>query len=345
MSKPFPLDAGSWPPRLHCDAALLKLQSQVSSAIHAPDAQWYIQIVPVDANGVETDEPKVKQMVQVLVERDLVFEIRCDGAAGTPGMLYLCGLRIPPHEDSLQGVFKPHVSSNARVHNNGNSSSNNNNNNALTTSGTTVGYGGNVGWMAGATGVRDALGGLGLSSGVTNGLASPLQPLHVGGAEAGGRRIWQGFVQVRGHVNDMMIPCAAVQYVTDERGHELIDASGWPFLLQCDAESLRSGAQLVEEMNCAQWYVRFAAVDGNGCEREEPRLVGLVKVLVERHLVFEIRCAGLGGTAGWLYLWGLHVAPHGLSFLGVFRPDGVDGMGGQVAGKGMQSKVEGASVR
>lgn len=322
-SKPFPLDAGSWPSRLHCDAAKLKLQSQVTAALNAPDAQWYIRIVPVDQNGNEADAPKVKQMVQVLVERSLVFEIRCEAPGGTPGTLYLSGLRIPPHADALQGVFKPHSAH-------------------PMTAPLPAPAGLSVGAALGMNG-PDGLGGLSMPPPLPSPLASPLQPPHIGGAEAGGRRIWEGVVQVRGHVNDMMVPCAAVQYVVDERTQQMIDASGWPFLLQCDSSALRSGALLVEQMNTAQWYVRFAAVDANGCERQEPRLVELVKVLVERKLVFEIRCAGLGGTPGMLYLWGLHIPPHGLSFLGVFRPDNVGLMDVGVE-KGLQSKMEGASV-
>lgn len=146
-------------------------------------------------------------------------------------------------------------------------------------------------------------------------LLSPLQPPHVSPTGcAAGRRVWEGVVRVRGQSKAMVVACAAVQPVDAAP----VDASGWPFLVECDVQSLR------ERRDVGGGVVRMVAVDEAGRERGETRLVGVVRVLMERGLMFEVRCGG-GGTAGWLRLWGGMASGVGLSLMGGFVPDGGDG--------------------
>lgn len=130
---------------------------------------------------------------------------------------------------------------------------------------------------------------------------------------------------MRGKHNDINIACVAVQYMISNGTSShleklLIDSSAWPSELHCDVRNIRRSEALIDEMNSAQWYVRFAPVDEKGQEMRHEKLQRLVQVLVERRLVFEVACRCGGGTEGTLYMWGLHIAPHGDSFLGVFLP-------------------------
>lgn len=151
------------------------------------------------------------------------------------------------------------------------------------------------------------------------------------GLVEGGKCVWQGVVHVKGNRLDMQLSCMAVQ---DESG-VLVDASGWPGKIVCDADALRVDESLVDEMNTAQWYVRFVVVDERGRAQADDKLVTLVRGLEERGLVFEVRCEGGedGGTSGVLYVWGLNIPPHGSSLLGVFKPDLVGGGGQRRAGE------------
>lgn len=143
-----------------------------------------------------------------------------------------------------------------------------------------------------------------------------------GRAQDRGQRVWKGNLHVRGHRNDMMVPCVAIQYNLSGKP-PIRDTSGWPAQLQCDSSKLTNSTQVLEDMSApnSQWYVRFAPIDANGVEREESKLIQLVVVMVERKLAFEIKCNEGMGTPGTLYLWGMQIPPHGHSMLGVFRPD------------------------
>lgn len=144
-----------------------------------------------------------------------------------------------------------------------------------------------------------------------------------GSVGAAGRRVWEGLLHVRGNRLDMKLSCMAVQ----DGGGVLVDGSGWPERIVCDADALRVDESLVDEMNAAQWYVRFVVVDGRESAQAGGKLVTLVRGLEERGLVFEVRCEGgvEGGTSGVLYIWGLNIPPHGFSLVGVFKPDLVEG--------------------
>ena len=97
--------------------------------------------------------------------------------------------------------------------------------------------------------------------------------------------------------------------------------------MHCDSSKLKQCGNVFHSMNepSSQWYVRFAPVNGEGMETEEPKLVELVKEMVQGKLAFEVECNEQSGAQGTLCLWGMHLPPHGHSLLGVFRP--AHGMG------------------
>lgn len=132
-----------------------------------------------------------------------------------------------------------------------------------------------------------------------------------------GQSIWKGLLHVHGHRKDIAFPCVAVRYPKPSRP-SVVDAGGWPQHLHCDSTKLKRVVNVFQYMNKpgGQWYVRFAAIDGNGAECQHLKLVQLVKVMIHRQLAFEIHC----GTTGMLYLWGIQMPPHGYSLFGVFRP-------------------------
>lgn len=135
-------------------------------------------------------------------------------------------------------------------------------------------------------------------------------------------QVWEGVLLVQGHRSNMNVTCVAKQ----DEDAAFVDASGWPARLVCDAANLSKDQALVEEMNSAQWYVRFVRVNDNGREEDDSRLSTLVGIMERKRLVFKIRCEGdgKGGTKGALYIWGLNIPPHGRSMVGVFKPDAVE---------------------
>lgn len=151
----------------------------------------------------------------------------------------------------------------------------------------------------------------------------PHQPLNGGAMRNPGpfKKIWSGELHVRGHKNDMVVPCVAFAHVIDTR-KPLLDGSNWPSRLQCDSSKLKTYCTVWPCLNdkSSHWYVRFAPVDAAGNDIPEPKLVDLVKVMVLRRLAFEIDCDVEPRRAGTLYLWGMDLPGCGHSLLGVFRP-------------------------
>eukprot|EP00177_Eucheuma_denticulatum_P000257 GFKZ01000437.1.p1 GENE.GFKZ01000437.1~~GFKZ01000437.1.p1 ORF type:complete len:424 (-),score=60.50 GFKZ01000437.1:1123-2289(-) len=133
------------------------------------------------------------------------------------------------------------------------------------------------------------------------------------------RRVWAGILHVRGQIADVRLKCAAVQYSV-RSDVELVDGSGWCEELVFRKEVEKCGKDVVEEMNGAQWYVRFVEVDESGREKKQMYLSHLAGLLEERDKVYAIECDKPGGTQGLLYMWGLRLPPYGLSLLGVFAP-------------------------
>eukprot|EP00171_Calliarthron_tuberculosum_P016635 IDg16635t1 len=93
-----------------------------------------------------------------------------------------------------------------------------------------------------------------------------------------GQRIWRGNLHVKGHRNDMVVPCVAVRYLTPSRP-SVQDANGWPSHIHCDSSKVKQCSSVYQYINEAssQWYVRFAPVNEQGSETQDQTLVQLVK--------------------------------------------------------------------
>eukprot|EP00181_Compsopogon_caeruleus_P005679 CAMPEP_0184678926 /NCGR_PEP_ID=MMETSP0312-20130426/1749_1 /TAXON_ID=31354 /ORGANISM="Compsopogon coeruleus, Strain SAG 36.94" /LENGTH=1373 /DNA_ID=CAMNT_0027128039 /DNA_START=437 /DNA_END=4558 /DNA_ORIENTATION=+ len=134
-------------------------------------------------------------------------------------------------------------------------------------------------------------------------------------------RIWQGSIHLQGQNSDLRVPCVAITHSARERAN-LRSAVGWPSQLHCTRARLKSSVEVWPHLDdpSAQWYVRFCPVDANGNETSSPRLMELVKGMVERKLAFELDCDEDPMHPGKLYLWGFNVNGMGMSLLGVYRP-------------------------
>jgi hypothetical protein len=102
----------------------------------------------------------------------------------------------------------------------------------------------------------------------------------------------------------LTVPCVAIRYYRKDKA-PLENASGWPRQLVCNRKMLKLYGNVSAFINepTTQWCVRFYPVDANGIERHEPRLVRLIKGMVEKSLAFEIDCNELSGPSG--KLWGM----------------------------------------
>lgn len=97
----------------------------------------------------------------------------------------------------------------------------------------------------------------------------------------------------------------------DDGGGGAVDTSDWPQVLLCESRGVRDGAHVVEQMNQAQWYVRL-----EDSSRGMLGLEGFVNVLVQKEIVFEIKCS----QGGVMFLCGLDIPPYGQSLVAVYRP-------------------------
>jgi len=161
--------------------------------------------------------------------------------------------------------------------------------------------------------------------------AMPLLPPVTGGARGdggagSGQRIWQGRLHVRGNRNDMVVPCVAIALNSKGRT-QMVDAVGWPTELYCESSILKPTTTIWPRLDepASQWYARLAPVEENGAEMNYPKLVELVKVMIQRQLAFELEC-NEGGAPGTLYLWGMDLIGVGYSLLAVFRPHPEDNL-------------------
>ena len=164
-----------------------------------------------------------------------------------------------------------------------------------------------------------------MSSGCPPGTGSADQQAHSSDFHsamfATGQRIWQGSLHVRGHRNEMVLPCVGVRYQVPMR-RKIKDAKSWPQHLELDSSKLKGYASTSQSMHehDSEWYVRFIPVDDTGAEVDDPKLFQLVQVMVQREISFEIDCNKSSGTLGTLYICGMKMPPHGFSLIGVFRP-------------------------
>lgn len=137
-----------------------------------------------------------------------------------------------------------------------------------------------------------------------------------------GKLVWQGVLPLKGHRNNMVIRCVAIQYHTSNRTGAQ-DANSWPAQLFCDSAKLKAIMDALPPINALtfQWYICFVPVDAEGNETEEPRLKQLTKVMVQRQLSFVISCSETSFSTGDLYLFGMVIQSHGCSLLETFLPD------------------------
>lgn len=134
--------------------------------------------------------------------------------------------------------------------------------------------------------------------------------------------VWTGELHLVGQNQDMVRSIVAVQHDLDTKP-QIRDTSGWPRQLELDSKKLKPSADLLGLMSMpdSQWYVRFAAVDKNGQEREDLQVSGLAMMIVEKKMAFQVDFDEGVGTPGTLFVWGMNLEPYGPSLLGVFKPD------------------------
>jgi len=101
------LDGSNWPSRLQCDSTKLKTYCAVWPCLNDKASHWYVRFAPVDSSGNDVPEPKLVDLVKVMVLRRLAFEIHCDVEPRRSGTLYLWGMDLPGCGHSLLGVFRP----------------------------------------------------------------------------------------------------------------------------------------------------------------------------------------------------------------------------------------------
>ncbi len=353
-------DAPVWPAEIVCNSAKLKHSANVFKYLVEPASQWCVRFAPIDEEGKEVSDPKLVQLVKVMLNRQLAFEIDCEEDTVAHGTLYLLGMPMPPHGLSLLGIFRPQSADN--LTNNHLSGANlvnagvahHTSGNALATISDLMGVDSNVFAAAAAAGAASTdaskplvpttptqippgpgqqlnnspASGTHVSNTVASGPATtlgapgmPIKPEPTEEAANSGDRIWRGSLYVRGHRNEMTVPCVAMRYQTPTRP-PVHGTQGWPARIHCDSSKLKQCSKVFKYINepASQWYVRFAAVDEEGKEVSDPKLVQLVKVMVNRQLAFEIDCEECTNGRGTLFLWGMPMPPHGVSLLGVFRP-------------------------
>lgn len=105
--RPAITDAIGWPSQMHCDLAKLQQCANVFGYMNDPTSQWYVRFAPIDENGAECQPPEFAQLVKVMADHQVAFELHCDSAPSSQGMLYLWGMQMSPHGYSLLGVFRP----------------------------------------------------------------------------------------------------------------------------------------------------------------------------------------------------------------------------------------------
>lgn len=122
-----------------------------------------------------------------------------------------------------------------------------------------------------------------------------------------GQCIWRGNLHVRGHRNNMILPCVARRYSTPGK-LPIYDATGWPTSILCDSTKIIQCENVFQYVNepASLWYARFLPLDEDGNEvHDHHQLHALVRVIVESRLAFEIDCNEGAFGHGTLYLWGM----------------------------------------
>lgn len=133
--------------------------------------------------------------------------------------------------------------------------------------------------------------------------------------------LWKGVIRITGYHNALTIPCIAVPYNTASHGSSPIcNASSWPRELHCESLKVKRASQFGGQLGQSHFYVRFIPVDARGMEVDEPRLGSISAVLMERGLVFDVKCHE-SSNRGTLYLWSIHNRLGLYSLIGGFKAD------------------------
>eukprot|EP00180_Rhodochaete_pulchella_P000225 Plantae.Rhodophyta-Rhodochaete_pulchella.ctg1159.p2 GENE.Plantae.Rhodophyta-Rhodochaete_pulchella.ctg1159~~Plantae.Rhodophyta-Rhodochaete_pulchella.ctg1159.p2 ORF type:complete len:108 (-),score=13.26 Plantae.Rhodophyta-Rhodochaete_pulchella.ctg1159:901-1224(-) len=87
---------------------MLKESDVVRPYLNDTTAQWYVRFSPIDElTGQEIISTKLVELVKVMVDRKLAFQVECNADPENPGTLYLWGFNIQSVGYSLLGVYKP----------------------------------------------------------------------------------------------------------------------------------------------------------------------------------------------------------------------------------------------
>lgn len=139
---------------------------------------------------------------------------------------------------------------------------------------------------------------------------------------ANASHIWRGNIRISGFRNALTTAVVALPYGRENAGDVRTDlVASWPTDLQCDSFKLKVASEVHASLTQCPLYVRFVPVDGAGNEVKEARIGNIAALLMERNLVFEVRCEQNSTTQGTLFLWSTHSSLGKYYLIGGFRPD------------------------
>lgn len=133
-------------------------------------------------------------------------------------------------------------------------------------------------------------------------------------------RVWAGSLSLRDGQRCTTLHAAALR-LADALVPSMHAAARWPPVFIINTARLRTRELLWDALKPpgAQWYVRIVALDSQcGQEVNNDKLQALVEDINTRQLVGEVPCVHADGT---LFLLANRFMQHGLSLIGVFRPN------------------------
>jgi hypothetical protein len=103
--RPMIQSASSWPSSLVCITSVVKQQAELQRLINDPATQWFVRFLLLETPSRDV----VQQVVTIMVQRQIGFEISCNEGNGSGGMLYLFGSSVEGSAPSLLGVYRPNT--------------------------------------------------------------------------------------------------------------------------------------------------------------------------------------------------------------------------------------------
>lgn len=280
------MDTAAWPPTLRCDQSLMHEFASVFSRVMDRCSQWFVRFVPVDKAGKEIEAPELMQLIKTIEEKQLVFEIACDGREESKGSLFVWGINMPTVGFTLVGVFRPLIPTESAV---------------------------DVCSASPCTPGRE----------LETASSSPLEPKLekvLSTVEHGKGEVWDGALRVRIPQMVMDVPCIALEVPVDGMASR-IDSSKWSRKLLCDSSKLRYYARLFPALERAKAssYVRFSAAAGLDGKTRPLELERLAKALQTTQLAFEVDCdQPFGGGREVMHVWGMQHDSLGYSLFGSY---------------------------